>query len=63
MFYVVVVVIFFIYFFFFLGGGGSLFSLFLMFGHSVISIKRRLSMFRTLRNFCERFLFSKTMRQ
>ena len=53
--------------FFFLGGGGggggSLFSLFFMFGHSLISIKRRLSMFKTLRNFCERFLFSKTMIQ
>ena len=55
----------FFFFFFFLGGGGGggggfpLFSLFFMFGHSLIFIKRRLSMFKTLRNFCERFLFSK----
>ena len=60
----------FFFFVFFLGGGGGgggggvpLFSLFFMFGHSLISIKRRLSMFKTLRNFCERFLFSKTMIQ
>ena len=57
---------FFFFFFFFLGGGGGgggggvpLFSLFFMFGHSLISIKRRLSMFKTLRNFCERFFFPK----
>ena len=28
-----------------------------MFGHSLISIKRGLSTFKSLRNFCERFLF------
>ena len=48
---------FFFFFFFFGGGGGSPFSLFFMFGYSLISIKLRLSMFKTLRNFCERFLF------
>ena len=53
MFYVVVVV----FFCFFFGGGGSLFFFLFMFGHSLISIKRGLSMFKTLRNFCERFLF------
>ena len=57
--------VFFFFFFFFFGGGGGeggvpLFLSFFMFGHSLISIKRRLSMFKTLRNFCERFLFSKT---
>ena len=49
--------VFFFFFVFFGGGGSSFFSLFFMFEHSLISIKRRLSMFKTLRNFCERFLF------
>ena len=54
----------FIFFFFWGGGGGGpFFSFFFMFGHSLISIKRGLIMFKTLRNFCERFLFSKTMIQ
>ena len=51
------VFLFFFVFFFFLGGGGVLFFLFFMFGHSLISIKRRLLMFKFLRNFCERFFF------
>ena len=46
MFYVVV---FWVFFPFFLS--------FFMFGHSLMSIKRGLSMFKTLRNFCEMFLF------
>ena len=50
MFYVVV----------FLGFFSLFFLSFFMFGHSLISIKRGLSMFKSLRNFCERFLFSKT---
>ena len=54
---------FFFFFFFFWGGGVPFFLSFFMLGHSLISIKRRLSMFKTLRNFCERFLFSKTMIQ
>ena len=47
------------FFFFFLGGGGGgvPFFLFFMFGHSLISIKRRLLMFKFLRNFCESFFF------
>ena len=49
MFYVVV---------FFFGNFFPFFFLsFFMFGHSLITIKRRLSMFKTLRNFCERYLF------
>ena len=59
MFYVLFLCLFFFFFFFWGGGGGPFFSLFFMFGHSLISIKRRRSMFKTLRNFCERFLFSK----
>ena len=48
----------FLFFFFFLGGGGGVpFFLFFMFEHSLISIKRRLLMFKFLRNFCERFFF------
>ena len=50
---------FFFFFFFFVGGGGVPFFLFFMFGHSLISIKRRLLMFKFLRNFCESFFFPK----
>ena len=55
--------VFFFFFFFLGGGGGGAFFLFFMFGHSLISIERRLFMFKCLRNFCESLFFSKTMIQ